>query len=223
LAIMITVYGRRSSSNVQKVLWTLGELNIPFARETVGGGFGGTRDAAYRAMHPMGLVPVIRDGGITMFESNAIVRYLAARYREGTFRPSDSKQLAAAEQWMEWQAVNIWPHVSLIFMNLVRVPEAQRNRAAMEAAEKNLADNLPVADAVLSKQPWFAGDHFTMADIVLGCIMWRYSQLEFKKPDVPHLMGWFETLKQRSAYREWIMVPIGRNPQEWTENEKMLR
>jgi len=220
---MITVYGRRSSSNVQKVLWTLGELKVPFTRETVGGSFGGTNDRAYRTMNPMGLVPVVQDGDVTMFESNAIVRYLAARYGEGIFRPSHPKLLAAAEQWMEWQAVNIWPHVSLIFMNLVRTLEAQRNQTAMAAAEARLADNLPIADAVLAKQPWFAGDNFTMADIVLGCILWRYSQLEFKKPSVPHVMRWFEALKLRPAYQEWIMVPVGRNPQEWNENEKSLR
>lgn len=220
---MITVYGRRSSSNVQKVLWTLGELNIPFQRESIGGGFGGNDKPSYRAMNPMGLVPVIRDGDVTMFESNAIVRYLAARYGEGTLRPTNRKSLAAAEQWMEWQAVNIWPHVTTIFMNLVRTPETQRNHAAIAANETKLAENLPIADAVLSKQPWFAGDKFTMADIILGCIMWRYSELEFKKPDVPHVMKWFEALKQRPPYKEWIMVPIGRNPQEWAENEKLLR
>lgn len=220
---MITVYGRRSSSNVQKVLWTLGELDVPFTRETIGGSFGGNNNPAYRAMNPMGLVPVIRDGDVTMFESNAIVRYLAARYGAGTLRPSDPKSLAAAEQWMEWQAVNIWPHVSTIFMNLVRTPEEQRNRAAMDNAEARLAENLPVADAVLSKQPWFAGDNFTMADIVLGCIMWRYSQLEFKKPQAINVMRWFEALKQRPPYKEWVMVPVGRSPAEWTENEKLLR
>jgi glutathione S-transferase len=220
---MITVYGRRSSSNVQKVLWALGELNVLFNRETVGGSFGGNDDPSYRAMNPMGLVPVIRDGDMAMFESNAIVRYLAARYGEGTLRPSDPKSLAAAEQWMEWQAGNVWPYVSTIFMNLVRTPEAQRNHAVIKANEARLAENLPIADAALSKQPWFAGDKFTMADIVMGCIMWRYSQLEFKKPNVPHVMKWFEALKRRPPYREWVMVQFGRNPQEWTENEKQLR
>lgn len=219
---MITVYGRRSSSNVQKVLWTLGELDVPFERKTIGGSFGGTHDPAFRTMNPMGLVPVLQDGEVTMFESNAIVRYLAARYGQGTLRPTEPKALAAAEQWMEWQAVNIWPHVSLIFMNLVRTPEAQRNRAAINNAEARLAEHLPIADAVLSKQPWFAGDSFTMADIVLGCIMWRYSQLDFIKPNVLHVMRWFEALTQRPAYKKWIMVPVGRNPAEWTEDEKML-
>jgi glutathione S-transferase len=220
---MIIVYGRRSSSNVQKVLWTLGELNIPFKRETVGGSFGGNNDPSFRAMNPMGLVPVIQDGDVTMFESNAIVRYLATRYGQGMLWPMEPKLLAAAEQWMEWQAVNVWNHVNAIFFNVVRMPEGQQNHAAIAAAEAKLADNLPIADAVLAKQPWFAGNDFTMADIVLGCIMWRYSQLECQKPDIPHVMGWFEALKQRPPYRQWIMVPTGGTPQEWTENEKMLR
>jgi glutathione S-transferase len=69
---MITVWGRRNSVNVQKVLWALGELDVPYVRENVGGHFGGNRDPDFLAMNPMGLVPVIRDGDVTMFESNAI-------------------------------------------------------------------------------------------------------------------------------------------------------
>ena len=94
---MIEVWGRRSSSNVQKVVWALDELGLPFNRHTVGGSFGGNRAPAYLAMNPNGLVPVLQDGDITMFESNAIVRYLAARYGEGALRPKDPKALAMAE------------------------------------------------------------------------------------------------------------------------------
>ena len=128
---MIRVWGRRSSVNVQKVLWTLAELDIPFARETVGGSFGGNRDADFLRMNPNGLVPVIQDGGVTMFESNAIVRYLCAHYRAGLLRPEAVQPLAAAEQWMEWQQTTFAPHVSAIFWNTVRVPSASRNKAAV--------------------------------------------------------------------------------------------
>ena len=123
---MITVWGRRSSVNVQKVLWTLAELEIPFTQESVGGSFGGNRDADYLLMNPNGLVPVIRDGDVTMFESNAIVRYLAARFGEGSLRPSDHRALALAEQWMEWQQSTFAPAVGAIFFNKVRLPAEKR-------------------------------------------------------------------------------------------------
>jgi glutathione S-transferase len=100
---MITVWGRRNSVNVQKVLWALEELDVPYTRENVGGTSAATAILISSRMNPMGLVPVIRDGDVTMFESNAIVRYLSARFRSGVLRPSEHRGLAMAEQWMEWQ------------------------------------------------------------------------------------------------------------------------
>jgi len=154
---MITVWGRRNSVNVQKVLWALEELDVPYTRENVGGSFGGNQDADFLSMNPMGLVPVIRDGDVTMFESNAIVRYLAARFRAGVLRPSDHKSLAMAEQWMEWTQLNMGPAVTTLFINRVRsLPEA-RDVAAAAAAESKVAEALRIADAWIARHDWFAG------------------------------------------------------------------
>lgn len=219
---MIEVWGRRSSSNVQKVVWALDELALPFKRHVVGGSFGGNNDPAYLAMNPNGLVPVLKDGDVIMFESGAIVRYLAARYGEGSLRPRSHKALAAAEQWMEWQTVNVVSHISTIFMNKVRRPKAQRNDQAIAAAEAELAEVLPIADAALASSKWFAGESFSFGDIVLGVLYWRYSKLDFKKPDTPHIQRWFEALQERPAYRKWIMVEFGSSPEEWSAHEKAL-
>jgi glutathione S-transferase len=220
--IMIEVWGRRSSSNVQKVVWALDELGLPFKRHTVGGGFGGTRDPAYLKMNPNALVPVLQDGDVTMFESNAIVRYLAARYGEGKLLSKDPKALAAAEQWMEWQTLNVVPAISAIFMNEVRTPKAQRNEKAIADGEAALARTLPIADNALASSRWFAGDNFSMADIVLGVLYWRYFKLGGKSLGLPHITRWFEALKQRPAYQKWIMVEFGRSPEEWAVHEKAL-
>lgn len=134
---MITVWGRRSSANVQKVLWTLAELELPFTRESVGGSFGGNHDADFLRMNPNALVPVIRDGDVTMFESNAIVRYLSARYGDGLLRPSDHRALALAEQWMEWQQSTFMPAVVSLFFNRVRLADDKRDAAAAAQAERN--------------------------------------------------------------------------------------
>ncbi len=220
---MITVYGRRSSSNVQKVLWALAELDQPFKRVTVGGGFGGNKDPAYLAMNPMGLVPVLKDGDVTMFESNAIIRYLCSRYGQGTLRPSDPAVLAAAEQWMEWQSLYVVPSISTMFMNLVRTAPEKRDDAAVRTAAIKLQAPMAIADAHLGKQPWFAGEAFTMADIAMGTLFWRYANIEYEKIAAPNVMRWFERLKQREGYRAWIMVPFGKNPEEWSMHEKELR
>ncbi|MCB1380877.1 MAG: glutathione S-transferase family protein [Alphaproteobacteria bacterium] len=219
---MITVWGRRSSINVQKVLWALTELEIPFTRETVGGSFGGNRDADFLRMNPNGLVPVIRDGDVTMFESNAIVRYLAARYGDGDLRPTEHRALAMAEQWMEWQQTTFASAVTTMFFNAVRLPEDKRDPAAFSAAAENAAAALKIADQHLARHDWFAGHGFSFGEIVMGCALWRYLGIDCVRPDTPHLMGWFEALQQREGYRDWVMVPRARTPDEWTSIEKEL-
>lgn len=218
---MITVWGRRNSVNVQKVLWALEELDVPYIRENVGGSFGGNRDPDFLAMNPMGLVPVIRDGDVTMFESNAIVRYLAARFRPGVLRPADHKSLAMAEQWMEWQQLNFAPPVTTIFINTVRGAPQDYNAAAVKAAEAQAADAARIADAWLARHDWFAGQDFSFGDIAMGALMWRYLGLNCVKPEMPHLLEWLEGLEEREAFRRAVVeVPRARTPAEWNRIEK---
>jgi glutathione S-transferase len=219
---MIEVWGRRSSSNVQKVIWALDEMGLEFSRHAAGGSFGGNRDPEYLKMNPNGLVPVLRDGDVTMFESNAIVRYLAARHGDGTLRPKDAKSLAAAEQWMEWQNLNVVPPISAIFWNEVRVPKAERNDKAIAAAEANLVKTLPIAENALASSRWFAGDSFSFGDIVMGVLYWRYYKVGGNTLDLPNIKRWFGALQQRPAYRKWIMVDFGRSPEEWAAHEKAV-
>ncbi len=216
------VHGRRSSINVQKVLWALGELGIEFQRESIGGSFGGNDKPAYRAMNPNGLIPVLQDGDVVMFESNAIVRYLAIRYGTGRLLPTEPRALAAAEQWMEWSQTTVAPPASVLFANQVRTPADKADRKAMADAEARLQVVLPIADRALAKGPYFAGDTLTIGDIVLGCFRWRLEGLMWKRPPMPNLDRWFATLKERPAYKQWIMVPVGRSPAEWAVNEKAL-
>jgi glutathione S-transferase len=218
---MITVWGRRNSVNVQKVLWALEELELPYRRENVGGSFGGNRDADFLAMNPMGLVPVIRDGDVTMFESNAILRYLCARYRAGVLRPADHWSLAMAEQWMEWQQQAFAPAVSQVFMNMVRSLPENRNSEAVAAGQQTAAEALRIADAWLARYPWFAGHAFSVGDIVMGALLWRYMGVDIEKPETPDLMRWFEAIQRRDAFRRAVMaVPRARSLAEWNRIER---
>jgi glutathione S-transferase len=174
-------------------------------------------------MNPMGLVPVLVDGEVTMFESNAIVRYLAARYGSGVLRPVAPRALAAAEQWMEWQQTTVYPLIATVFMGLVRTAPEQRDQAAIRAAVLKLPEPLAIADRRLADSPWFAGEDFSMGDIVMGCLMWRYSQLDIDRPATPHIDRWFKALQARQPYRDWVMVPVGRSPDEWRINERELQ
>jgi len=218
---MITVWGRRNSVNVQKVLWALEELDVPYTRENVGGHFGGNRDPDFLTMNPMGLVPVIRDGDVTMFESNAIVRYLSARFRSGVLRPAEHRGLAMAEQWMEWQQQAFAPHVAAIFMNTVRTAPENRNAQAVAAAEKQAAEALRIADGWLARHDWFAGSAFSFGDITMGALLWRYMGLDCDKPDMPHVLEWLEALERREPFRNTVMaVPRAKSLEEWGRIER---
>ena len=220
---MIRVWGRRSSVNVQKVLWTLGELDVPFTRETVGGSFGGNRDPDYLRMNPNGLIPTILDGDVTMFESNAIVRYLSARYRAGLLRPAEPRALALAEQWMEWQQTTLYPAISTVFFQVVRLPLEQRSASVLAEAERNARSALAIADDHLSRHDWFAGEAFSFGDIVMGCLYWRYSGIGRPGGDWLHIEEWFDAVKQRPAFREHAAVPVARSREEWDRIERELK
>jgi glutathione S-transferase len=160
---VITVWGRRNSINVQKVLWTLGELKLPFERKNVGGSYGCTDAPPFRAMNPNGLVPVIQDDNLSMFESNAIVRYLAARYGEGSLRPKQPETLALAEQWMEWINLEVQMPGTALFMQMVRTQPSQRKPDIIATTTQALARNLPIIDTVLGRSAYIAGQELSMA------------------------------------------------------------
>ena len=172
-------------------------------------------------MNPMGLVPVIRDGDVTMFESNAIVRYLAARFRASVLRPQDHRSLAMAEQWMEWQQQHVAPAVTALFMNLVRSPPGQANAAAVSAAEKQAADAAMIANSWLARHDWFAGPAFSFGDIVMGALFWRYTGIPCTRPETPHLAEWLEALERREPFRDTVMaVPRAGSLEEWIRIER---
>jgi glutathione S-transferase len=220
---MIKVWGRRNSINVQKVLWALGEAGIEFERITLGGSFGGNDKPEYRKLNPTGLVPTLEDGTIRFFESNAIVRYLARRYGKGTLQPRGFRALALAEQWVELTTSTIAPSIMPIFINKVRLPPESADLEAAKRAEKPAGNAFRMANRLLGRKPFVAGRSFSYGDIPLGAVYWRYKNLEIERPSLPNLDRWFEALQERPAYREWIMIPIGRNFSEWNANEQKLK
>lgn len=220
---MITVWGRRNSVNVQKVLWALAEAGVQFERVTVGGSFGGLDTPEYRKLNPFKLVPAIKDGTIAMAESHAILRYVSRRYGKGTLQPRGFRGLALAEQWVEWTTSTFAPAIAPIFWNKIRLPPGQADEQAVKRAERNAAQVLRLANRLLGRKPFVAGKTLTYGDIPLGTMYWRYKNLEIERPPLPNLERWLEALQERPAYREWVMVRFGRNVEEWNETERQLR
>lgn len=204
---MITVWGRKTSSNVQLAMWTLAELGLETERHDVGGKFGGLDTPDYLAMNPNALIPVLRDGDVTVWESMAILRYLGARYGDAGFWPADPGARAMLDMWAEWIKTTWSPVVQAgLFWQLVRTPKAQRtaeNMAALTAQAKTLAGRL---DARIGTGPWMAGETFGFADIAVGHLLYRYYTLEIERAETPNLDAYYQRLTERPAYAEHSMV-----------------
>lgn len=205
---MIKVYGRANSSNVQLVMWAIGELGLPFERVDLGHIHGGLDTPEFLAMNPHGLVPVIQDDdGPAIFESGAILRYLAARYAEDSFWPSDPVARSQIDKWAEWGKTTFGAKfVAPVFMARVRTPLRDQDPAAIAAAVTDFeALHAPLA-AQLADTPFICGDALTAADIVIGHIFYRYMTMDIERHTHPRIAAYYDLLTQRPAYQEHVMV-----------------
>ena len=212
---MITVWGRRNSMNVQKVMWALGELDLPYQRQDVGGSFGGTDGDAYRNMNPNGLVPTIQDGDLVLWESNAVVRYLARSYGADELWPADAAGQARADQWMDWAISTFGPPFFGAFFHLIRLPAEKADPEVVASGVRACARMLGLLDRRLSASPYLGGDSLTVADIPLGAMAYRYFNLDIERPEAPNVAAWFARLQSRPAYQKHVMIPFGSNVEEW--------
>jgi len=206
---MLTILGRKNSSNVQKVLWACDELQLDFQREDVGGPFGRNHAPDYLALNPNGLIPTLLDDGFVLWESHAIVRYLAAQHAPNLLHPDAPQQVALADQWMDWCQTTVLPVIRPVFWGLVRTPAEQRDLQAIANARDELAGLLGILDKHLSGSAYVAGDSFTMGDIPLGVMVYRWYTMDIERETFPHLARWYECLVDRSAFREYVMIGLG--------------
>ena len=205
---MIKIWGRKNSVNVQKVLWCCDELELPYERVDAGGEFGGTREPEYLAMNPTALIPTIRDDGFTLWESNTIVRSLAAKYGPGSLGPEDPTARALAEKWMDYQLGTVWVAFRAAFLGLIRTPPEKRDPDQIEASLESTAEALAILDAHLAREDYVAGADFTVGDVALGPTIYRWLNMEIERPEMPSLEAWHERLTTRPAYQKNVMVPF---------------
>jgi glutathione S-transferase len=205
---MLKIYGRTNSVNVQKVTWCADELGLRYERIDAGGAFGVVNTPEYAALNPNQMIPVIDDDGFVLWESNAIVRYLCARYSMGTLCPADAQARARADQWMDWQATTYNPNVGPVFIQLIRTPPEKRDMALVESncalAEKRLA----LLDAHLARNTYINGDAFSMADIPAGCSTHRWYRFPITRQSHPNVERWYEALKARPAAQATFGVAL---------------
>lgn len=204
---MLKIWGRKNSSNVRKALWCAEEAGLAYERIDAGGAFGVVNEAPYLALNPNGVVPTLDDDGFILWESNSIVRYLAARYAPALY-PQDLQQRASAEKWMDWTTSTFAGPFRTLFWGTLRTPPEQRDPAAIQAALDTCARLLAIPEQTLAKQPYLSGEQLGIGDIPLGSFIYAWFEMPIERPSQPHLEAWYARLKARPAYRDAVMTEL---------------
>ena len=206
---MRQLFGRANSSNVIKVIWLMEELGIDYERLDAGLQFGLVDTPEYRRMNPNGVVPTLKEDGFILWESNAILRYLAATHADGRrFWPQDPQARAHVDQWMDWQQTTVTTPQSIVFQGLIRQPVGQRNMAAIGAAAEQVGRAYAILDAVLAHSGCVAGRDLSLADFTLGIHVHRWFHFPIVRLDLPHLRGWYDRLLARPAFVAHVAGPL---------------
>jgi glutathione S-transferase len=208
VATMLKIWGRATSSNVQKVLWCCVELGIAFERVDLGGPFGGNQDPEYLALNPNGLVPTVQDGDLVLWESNTICRYLAATHDGAQLYPAAPAARALVERWMDWQLSTIGPPMGALLFGLIRSRPEQRDHAALEAARRKALAGWTIVEDALDDHSWLAGSALSLAEIVLGTQVYRWHTFPVERPALKKLRAWYERMRERPGFKTHIEIPI---------------
>ncbi len=205
---MLTVWGRQTSSNVQALMWCIGELGLSYRRQDIGDRYGGTDTDEFRALNPNRTIPVLRDGdGPALWETGAILRYLANRYADDAFWPSDLIARTEVDRWAEWSKLNVaMAFTGPVFWRVVRTPAAAHDAEATRSAVRALTEKLRIAEQQLGEHDFLARGQLTLADIQFGHVLYRYYDIDIARAPLPRLATYYDRLKSRPAFREHVMV-----------------
>lgn len=205
---MLKIWGRKNSSNVRKALWCAEEAGVAYERVEAGGAFGVVDQPEYLARNPNGRVPMIEDDGLVLWESNAIVRYLAAAYAPGSLYPEDPVSRAGGDKWMDWTTSSFAGEFRDLFWGTLRTPVEQRNEAVIEAARQRCIEVLALPEKALGEQPYLSGERFAMGDIPLGSFIYAWFEMPIERPAQPNLQAWYARLRERPAYQRAVMTEL---------------
>lgn len=202
----LVLWGFPRSSNVQKVLWALEELGLKYEHKEIGGTVGGTKEAAYLALNPNGLVPTLVENGEPLWESHAIVRHLYAQYGQSPAHPASAVARARAGGWQDWQATTLWPALRTLMIQLVRTPEAERDQKVIDTARAQADAALAVLEGELSKRAYLVNDDFTWGDIPVAVALQRWFNFPLARQETRHVSEYYARIQKRAAFERWVDV-----------------
>jgi glutathione S-transferase len=198
---MIRLLGRKTSGNVQKVIWMLEELGLPYDREDYGRQFNNTQTEEYLRLNPNGKVPTLIDGDLVIWESNSILRYLAGR-EANRFYAAEPGERSEVDRWMDWQLASLNAPYLAVFKESKNPPEQRGAEFAPQA--KQLGAELRILDGALSRNAWIAGRSMTIADICLGPIVHRCLNFGIELPALANIRRWHADIVERPAFKSAI-------------------
>ena len=205
---MLLVKGRANSSNVMKALWILDEIGIEYEREDVGGPFGKNHEASYLSLNPNGRIPTIIDDDLVLWESNSIVRYLASKHSMGSLFPTSSADRAKCDMWMDWQLTELVGDMVPVFHGLIRKPPEERDMDVINAARDSWAGKWAILDDHLSRNDYVGGNRFTMADIPIAPLAYRWYELPIEREEFGNLKRWYKAMCARPAFQKHVMIGL---------------
>lgn len=203
---MLRILGRPNSYNTQKVLWLLDELGVEFSLELAGLEHGVNHTPEYNKLNPNELVPTLIEGDLVLWESNSILRYLAAKH--GRFLPADPQDRARGDRWLDWALTTLTPAITPAFWGLVRSKPEQRDSVRIEEAVKKTNHAMTILDRYLGETPYVGGREFSIGDMPVGILAYRFFSLPIERHRLPHLEAWYKRLGERPVYRKRIMVGL---------------
>ena len=208
IPMSLTLLGRATSANVQKVLWLLDEMQLTAERIDIGGAFGGNREPDYLRMNPNGVVPTLRDGDRVVWESNTILRYLATTRGPTPLYPVDAFERSQVERWMDWQLGSLNTPSTPLFWGMIRTPPEQRDLAAIEQHRLKTQQWLTILDGALADRRFAASDAFSLADIAIGAQVHRWFAMPIERAALANLERWYRDMQERPAFMTHVKIPL---------------
>ena len=205
---MLKLYGRNSSINVQNAAWAMGEANLQWDWIDKDGTVGSIDSPEYRKLNPASQIPTLDDDGLLVRQSNTIVRYIAKKYASKQLLPSLESEFVEADRWMEWQATDNSKIMVTVFWGLIRTPLVDQDKKAIENATSELNKSFGLLNDHLGGKCYVVGNSFSIGDIPAGAAAYRFFSLPIERNSLPNLESWYKKLKNRTAFRKLVMVPL---------------